>query len=187
MKIKGTAVKSIKNYIKKEHPQRYEDWINSLPNESSKYFKESILSGDWYPVQNAFIIPTENAGKLFFDNDIEKAAYELGKFSAYEALSGIYKIFVRIASMNLILKKLKTIFATYFSTGSVIIIDEGNVKYFKLIGFTINEKIMVMRIAGWAEGLFDTIGKKPSRVTHSIKLLEDDMIDGIVKVEWFEN
>ena len=184
MKIKGTAVKSIQKYIKKEYPNRYDEWIQALPDESSEYFENSILSGDWYEVQNAFITPTKYVGKLFFDNDTDKAAYELGKFSAVEALSGIYKIFVRIASMKFILKKLKTIFATYFSSGTVEIIDEGSVKYFKLIGFKIEEKIMVVRIAGWAEGLFTTIGKKPSRVTNSVIELEDNFIDGTVKVEW---
>lgn len=89
-----------------------------------------------------------------------------------------------MASMNYILKKLPAIVATYYSSGTIEIIDEGKIKYFKLNGFKKGEEIITARIAGWAEGLFETISKPASKISYSIKELNNEFIKGNVKIEW---
>ncbi len=38
MKIKGTAVKTIPEYVKMRFPDQYDEWIDSLPTNSKQIF-----------------------------------------------------------------------------------------------------------------------------------------------------
>jgi hypothetical protein len=58
MEIKGTAVKSIPDFIRKTHPEKYQAWLEALPESSQKLFKEGILPSNWYPLQEAAVVPT---------------------------------------------------------------------------------------------------------------------------------
>lgn len=184
MEIKGTAIVSTLHFIEENFPNKYKLWYDELPLKSRKFFDEGILAGNWYPLIDAYIVPTEIIGKVFYSGNSKKAAYELGKYSGFEALKGIYKIFVRMASMQYVLKKLKSVYMTYYSDGELEIIDEGNVKYFKLKGFEKGHEIIITRIAGWAEALFTIISKEPSNIEHTIKDVGDNFIEGIVKITW---
>ncbi|MBN2893057.1 MAG: hypothetical protein JXL97_14405 [Bacteroidales bacterium] len=184
MEIKGTALVSTLHFLNEKFPDKYDEWLQSLPEGTKKFFDDGIMAGTWYPIVEAYIVPTEIIGKICFDGDVEKAAYELGKYSGLDALKGIYKIFVKIASMAFVLKRLKSIFATYYSNGTVETIDKGNVKYFKVIGFQKGHEIIITRIAGWAEALFTVIAKKPTSITHVVKEIEEDFIEGHVEVKW---
>ena len=46
-------------------------------------------------------------GDTFFNGNFLKAAYEMGKFRGEKALGGIYKIFIRIPSLDFIIKKIQ--------------------------------------------------------------------------------
>lgn len=70
-------------------------------------YKDVILSGNWYSLIDSILIPTEKIGELFYNGDVKKAAHQAGKDSALQALSGIYKIFVKIATFDFVAKRVK--------------------------------------------------------------------------------
>lgn len=37
MEIKGTAVKNTQEFVKTKYPDRYDEWLQSLPEASQKY------------------------------------------------------------------------------------------------------------------------------------------------------
>lgn len=169
MEIKGTAVKSTRGYIAQHFSTRYQEWLDLLPTESKEYYQEVILSGNMYPIVEALLKPTEVAGDLFFDGDYAKAGYELGKSSAVEALSGIYKIFVKIASVDFVLKRVKSIFSTYYSSGRFdIVSNENNRIEFFVSGFSEGENLIFDRIAGWIDGVFSVISTNKYKVLHEV-------------------
>ncbi len=177
MEIKGTAVIGTLNYIKNNFGSRYNEWYAALPPRSQKYFDELILTGNWYPLKEAVLIPTEVAGKLFFDGNIEKAAYEMGKDSAFQALKGIYKIFVKIASVDFVLRRSKTVFSTYYSGGLIDVLSRTDEKVeFVITGFKKEEELIFKRIAGWIEGIFTVIGSQPKEVLTEIEEQGDDLL-----------
>jgi len=44
MQIKGTAVKSIKDFVEKQYPNGYKNWIQSLSEESKNIYQPFIVS-----------------------------------------------------------------------------------------------------------------------------------------------
>ncbi len=170
MEIKGTALKATKKYIQNNYPGQYDKFMRHLPPESREFFENPILSNEWYPLKEGILIPTETIGELFFDNDIEKAAFDLGTDSAIQALRGIYKIFVRIANVDFVLKRAKTIFSTYYSHGNILLIENTDkFKKFKVTGFTKDEELIFYRISGWIFGIFKVIAENVEEVTHTVE------------------
>ena len=66
MQIKGTAVRITPQYVKQSHPDKYNDWINSLSDESKKIMNNPIIATDWYDLTNSVLEPTEKIANLFF-------------------------------------------------------------------------------------------------------------------------
>ncbi len=77
MEIKGTAVKSIPDFIRKTHPEKYQA-LEALPESSQKLFKDGILPSNWYPMHDAAEVPTEVLGKLLYSNATQGAGSAAG-------------------------------------------------------------------------------------------------------------
>ena len=97
MKIKGSAVKTISQFVKEKYTERYDEWLDALPEESQQIIKNPIFVAEWYPIKVAASIPTQLICEMFYNNQIE-GALASGRFSAEIALKGVYRIFVRISS-----------------------------------------------------------------------------------------
>jgi hypothetical protein len=125
MKIKGFAVKSIREYVKKLHAHRFNEWIVSLPEESKEIFTSPIDATRWYPIDSAVIIPTEKIGTLIF-NATEKGAWELGRFSADTAFHGIYQVFVRVLNPAYLIQRSGRILSTFYHPSKIEVIEASS-------------------------------------------------------------
>lgn len=158
MQIKGSAVKSIPDYLKKLHPEKYSLWLGTLPEESRIIFENPVLSSNWYPLREAAVIPTELLGRLLFNDEV-KGAWQCGRYSAESALTGIYKFFIKTASPSFIIDRAGRVFATYYQPCKMEVVEKGNnftrlhVKDFDEPGFLIEH-----RIGGWIEKAIEIHG-----------------------------
>jgi hypothetical protein len=161
MEIKGSAVKTIVDYVKKNHSENFQAWVDSLPESSKAIISQPILPSNWYPVDEAAIIPTEKIGELFFDNDAIKSAWHSGRFSAECALTGIYKFFVQAASPHFIIGKASRILSTYYVPSEISVVDKGD-KYVTLHFTKMGRpsSIIEARISGWIEKAMEISGAK---------------------------
>ena len=82
MEIKGTAVKSIQEFVKNNFTDDYKKWLDTLPENSNKIMMGGVFANNWYSMKDAAIEPTKNIAKLFYSNDIKKAAHISGRYSA---------------------------------------------------------------------------------------------------------
>ena len=92
MTIKGSGVLATPQFVKKKFPERYDAWIESLPPESKAIHNRAVLASDWYPLNEALIIPTKKICDLFYGGN-ERGAWETGKFSADDLLGEIFSHF----------------------------------------------------------------------------------------------
>lgn len=161
MEIKGSAVRSILDYVKKNHSENFQEWLNSLPESSRIIIDQPILPANWYPVNDAAIIPTEKIGAMFFQNDYIKGAWQSGRFSAEAALTGIYKFFVQAASPHFIIGRASRILSTYYNPSEISVVDKGD-KWVKLYITQLGSKSAVIesRIGGWIERAMEISGAK---------------------------
>jgi hypothetical protein len=170
MEIKGSAVKSIPDYIRKNHPEKYQEWLNAMPDTSRKIFRESILPSNWYPIQEAAIVPTEIMGKLLF-NDGPSGAWACGRYSAESALTGIYKFFVKAASPFFIVDRAGKIFTTYYQPSMMEVVAKGEKSVtLHITLFETPSFLLENRIAGWIERAMEIhgVGIVTVKITRSL-------------------
>ena len=160
MEVKGTAVKSILDFVKIMHPGEFAKWMRELPEESQTIMSD-VRSNNWYSVEKAAIVPTELAAKHFFNNDIQKAAWELGKYSAESALKGIYKIYVKFSAPTHIIARGSRIMSAYYSPSALEVADKKpNSIRIVITEFDTTSDVLEHRIGGWVESALEISGCK---------------------------
>ncbi len=178
MRVKGTVVKSIQQYVKDKWAAKYNDWLENLPSGAKTIMSNPIYATDWYPLNEGVILPTHHL-KMFFDDNSIRAAMEAGKHSAEVSLTGIYKIFVKMANPGYIIKRASKIMATYYEN-AVLDVGESSSKSVTLLikEFDNLDKMVEYRIAGWIEKGLELSGCSDIivRITKS-KIKGDDVTE----------
>jgi hypothetical protein len=158
MEIKGSAVKSIPDFIKKTHPEKYKAWMEALPETSKKLFKDGIMPSNWYPMKEAAEVPTEVLGKLLYDS-APQGAWQCGRFSAENSLTGIYKFFIKAASPFFIVDKAGKIFTTFYQPSAMEVVQKGpDYVVLHITRFDEPSDLIEHRVAGWIERAMEIHG-----------------------------
>jgi hypothetical protein len=183
MEIKGSAVKSIPDFIRKVHPENYQVWINALPEASKKIFTSPILPSNWYPLQEAAVVPTEVLGNLIFD-DARHGAWQNGRYSAESALTGIYKFFIKTASPFFIINRAGKILTTYYQPSDMKVVEQGdNYVVLHITEFEEPDELIEARIAGWIERAMEIHGVGFVQVDITKSLTRNDPVTEF-RVKW---
>lgn len=182
MKVKGTAVKSIQQFVREKHPDQYDHWLKSLPVEAQRVMQDAIYATNWYSLHQAVVLPTEHIAHLFFNNDTKKGAWELGRYSAEIALSGVYKVFVKMSSPSFIINRATRIFSTYYHPATMIVPEKSDKSIVvHITEFETPHSTVENRIAGWVERALELSGCKEIKFTISKSLtLGDDLTEFLV-------
>jgi hypothetical protein len=175
MEIKGTAILAIRDFVKDNFQEKFNEWLNTLPQDSKLIYNGAIDSSRWYPLEAAGVIPTKITAELFYQNDYKKGAMEAGKFSAEKALTGIYKIFVKAATPSFIIQRASRIFATYYQPCKMEVIEntDGHV-LLEISDMTQSDEVIEYRIAGWIKKALEISGCENIRIDFSNSIAQGD-------------
>jgi len=155
MEVKGTAIKTIPEFVKEKFPNEYKRWLDALPVESRSIIDDRISLTNWYPLESALIIPTKFIGEIFF-NDIQKGAYELGIFSSNHAIKGVYKMLVMVSSPSFIVNRASTIMSSYYRPCEMEITKRSkDMAVISIINFPKPSIIVDYRILGWIKNTME--------------------------------
>jgi hypothetical protein len=183
MEIKGSAVKSIPDFIKKNHSDRFNEWLDSLPDESKIIFQEAVLPSNWYPLKQGAVVPTEQLGTMFYDDPL-KGAWQCGRYSAEVALTGVYKFFIKAASPFFIISKASKIFSTYYQPSVMEVTDKGDDwVILEISQFDEPHAVIENRIAGWIEKAMQIHGVHSVTVDFVKSMTRGDKVTEI-RVSW---
>jgi|WetSurMetagenome_2_1015567.scaffolds.fasta_scaffold658962_1 hypothetical protein len=165
MEVKGTAVRSIPEFVEKTFPNRKQEWLNALPDSSKKIMDGLLFTNNWYPLNEALTIPMKTISKVFYNSDDIITARTMGRFSADVALSGVYKFFIQIGSPKFIIERGSRIFSTYYQPSEMIVLNvQKNSILVHLTKFPESEIIIEENIAGWMERALEKSGCKNVKV-----------------------
>jgi len=184
MEVKGTAVKSIKEFVENKYSSQSKSWVSSLPEKSQAIMKDAIFANNWYPMKDAAVEPTRALAKMFYNNDEKLAARESGKFSAEKGLKGVYKIFVMIAKPSYIMQRAGRLFASYYSPSDISVVhnhDKGLTLH--ITKFPEPEEIIEHRIAGWCERALEFTNCNNVKADITKSLAKGDSVTEIV-ITW---
>ena len=184
MEVKGTAVKSIKEFVEKKFSSKSKEWLSSLPDASHAIMKDAIFANNWYPMKDAAVEPTRALAKMFYNNNEKTAAWESGKYSAEAGLKGVYKIFVMIAKPSYIMQRAGRVFTSYYSPSSIEVVthhDKGLTLH--ITKFPEPEEIIEYRIAGWCERALEFTNCRNVKANITKSLAKGDDLTEIV-ITW---
>jgi hypothetical protein len=115
-KLKGSAMSALLAVAKKQSPEIYNLWINTMPVEERERYLH-LFDFKWYPLpmddNNGLVI----LGELVFPND-PLATRKIASLQFTEGLNSIYTLFLRIPSINFVIGKAVKIWQTYHDTGT---------------------------------------------------------------------
>lgn len=161
MEIKGTAVIAIRDFVRTNYFNKYEEWLQSLPESARSIYSGIIDSSGWYPLEDGGLIPTKRTAEMFFNGDYEKGAWDAGKFSAQKALTGIYKIFVKASSPAYIIQRASRVFSTYYRPCEMAVVDRKEKSVLlEISNMTESDIVIDYRIAGWIQKALEISGAK---------------------------
>jgi hypothetical protein len=161
MEIKGTAVLAIRDFVKTNYADNYNEWIQSLPEKVRKIYSGVIDSSGWYPLGEGGVIPTKKTAEMFFNGDYERGAWDAGMFSAQKALTGIYKIFVKASSPGYIIQRASRVFATYYRPCKMNVVERTEKSVvLEISNMTESDVVIEHRIAGWIHKALEISGAK---------------------------
>ncbi len=150
MEIKGAALKSIPEFVKKHFPLRQNEWLDALPESSKNIMKGIIFTNNWYPMQDGLVLPMKTISKVYYNGDDEKTAKLMGRFHAESALNGIYKFFIQFGSPKYIIEKAGRIFTTYFQPSEIVVMNATkNGLVLHITKFPDPDEILEYDIVGW--------------------------------------
>ncbi len=187
MKVKGTAVRVLPDYIKRYYPDLYQTWLDTLPEKSYQIFSKTIFASDWFELYDAHVVPTEVFAGLL-NEDPKQVARKVGHFSAETALKGIYNIFLKIASLKYAIQRVPQFFSTYYEPVYVDIIKYEDGHVILKFGYTReNEALLYHRNAGWIERFIELAFKPEDlKVDLEIKPEKDkpELFYSIFNINW---
>lgn len=183
MQVKGTSLIATEKFIRHRFgTEGYERFLEALPPSSRELFSATVLSPSWYPIDRAFYQPMETVCRTFYGGD-PKGAREMGRFSALDALKGVYKVFARIASVDFVLKKTANIFATYYQPGRMEVAERGDRRIIlRMTGISMPHPLLEERICGYLEGALEVCGEREGKVAVAKSMAKgDDCTDFVIR------
>jgi hypothetical protein len=152
MEVKGSVLQTLPKFIRKRFGQMGQDqWLGALSDQARQAYDEGIIPSGWYPLTPLMAEPTMLMCDLFFEGDL-KGAWECGKFSADDALRGLYRAFVVFGSPHFIIKKGATVMPTFYRPASIEVADvQAKSATLHIVEFPEPHPAVEARIGGWME------------------------------------
>lgn len=162
--VKGSAIVSTYNYIVKEHGETgWNKVLATLRKKEKNPLMRKLLVGSWYPF-DTYVALLRALDDIYGKGD-NRLIFNLGKFSAEDGLSTIYRFFFKVGSPNFIISRAAKIWSSYYSVGEMTI--ENNEKGMATIvlrDWPTPMKEHCDRVRGWITRAIEMSGGKDVKV-----------------------
>jgi hypothetical protein len=165
MKVKGTAVAPLPAFVEERFGQPgLERWLESLSADSRAILLSPIYPGEWYPLDEAFLEPTQLVCDQFFGGDL-RGAWSCGRFAAEHSLGGAYEMLVKLSSVNALVERASSIFGLYYEPSEMVVVrNDPNAAVVRITRFDDLRSVVEVRIGGWIERALELVGGDEVRV-----------------------
>ena len=182
MEIKGTAIKTTRDFVKTNFPAKYDEWINALPEKTKAIYSSAMINmAGWYPMKEHYQIPIEKIIEMFYGGNTKVAGEAIGRFSADLALTGIYKLFLMIATPKYLMTRASVVFSTYYLPCEVKVSESSSKSVsMQVTKFPDMSAAIEYRIAGWCVRALELCGCKNVQYKTIKSLLKGDGYTEIV-------
>ncbi|HEY4786486.1 MAG TPA: hypothetical protein VIH57_10575 [Bacteroidales bacterium] len=180
MEIKGTAIKTTRDFVKANFPARYDAWINALPEKTKAIYSSTMINmAGWYPMKEDYHVPIDKIVEMFYGGNAKTAGEAIGKFSADIALTGIYKLFLMVATPKYLMTRASVVFSTFYLPCDIKVSESSSKSVaMQVTKFPEMTQAVEYRIAGWCVRALELCGCKniQYKIPHSL-LKGDNMTE----------
>jgi len=151
MDVKGVTLESGKKFVIDNFGEEgYNQWMSSLDSDVRDAYAESIVT-KWYLMRRNYVEPRKKVCELFYGGDL-KGLWDMGRSDADHGLKGIYKAFIRIATVGFVISRAKMILPMYFRP-SVLKVTEKSKKdvTIRIVEFPEFDEYVELIIGGFME------------------------------------
>jgi hypothetical protein len=152
MQVKGSAIVVLPTFIREKFGEvRLQQWLAALPAGAQKVFSGGVLISEWYHIKEVYLEPTALMCEQFYNGD-SIGAHEIGRYSSDFALKGIYRAFVKLASVKSFITRANTVMTTYYKPSAMEIHSSGDGRLvLHMTIFPVPSEYAELRIAGWIQ------------------------------------
>jgi hypothetical protein len=152
MEVKGIVAKSIAEFIKANYSEHYTEWESSLPMETLAILEKRISLHLWHSVEFGAEKPTIALANMFFDGDVQKAAFNSGRYSAERAFNGVFKMLLIFMSPQMLIQKAPRLFGTFYKPSTTLITKHASNHITMVVkDMEKHSEIIEYRITGWVQ------------------------------------
>ena len=162
--IRGQSILSLVKYLRNNFGEEgYKKALDTLEMMDREIFKGKLTPMGWYPA-GAFINMMEAVENIFGAGDY-KLCEEVGRFSAEESFGGIYRIFIELSDVQIILGKAPLAWRIINDTGNLEMssITENSAKC-RIKGYDYPKKAFCCELAGYFSKVLDLVGARNVKI-----------------------
>jgi hypothetical protein len=166
-RVKGTALKSTIEFLKSHMGDGpFQGLLRGLTPEEVALVSSPVLMSGWY--EFSFLKKLMKLGEGHVKLQAGRSlAWELGRYSAEAALSGIYKLFFKVTDVGFIVKKASYLFPTLYDSGTMEVVDlQPNGAVMRVREFNEPSPEFCDRLQGWMERTVELTGRKRVAIDH---------------------
>jgi hypothetical protein len=167
-KVKGSAIKATLGYLEK-HAGRsgVRDILARMEPKEREVLQGAILVSNWYDFRLLARLMETAEGAVPVPPG-STTAIEMGRFSADYGLKTLYRVFIKLADPAFVIGKTAQIYATYYDSGNVTLLDLGPREVScRLVGFEEPNRSFCERILGFMERSIELSGAENVVSTHA--------------------
>lgn len=149
LNVKGSAVVSTYNWVVKKYGEGgWNKILSAMGRKERKPLGGRLLIGAWYPFES-YVAMLRAVDDIYGDSD-NVLLVELGRFSAEDGLSTVYRFFFKVGSPNFIISRAAKVWSSYYNGGSMEVIknDKGHA-IVRLGDWPLPKKEHCDRVRGW--------------------------------------
>jgi len=166
-KIKGSALIARMNYIRQKcTPEQKERILAELDEDIKKIFNFTVFASQWYPLEHMVNLSLA-IDKVMGKGD-QALLWELGYFSAVEAVKGIYKVFFKIGTPEFVIRRSAQLWNRYYDSGKMTaVLLKKNQVSLVLEDFDSPMHEHCLAVQGWIQGVLELSGGKNVKIENS--------------------
>ncbi|MCP4898777.1 MAG: hypothetical protein GY906_17540 [bacterium] len=116
--VKCSDVVALRKVIKERDKDFEQEFISGLPPRLSEMYQESLAT-DWVSVDEQMSLYLAAAGALFPRQ--KDRMFQLGQALAQKTYTGVYRIFLRIPTIQFVASRAAQIWGSYYDTGEMTV------------------------------------------------------------------
>lgn len=165
VELKGSLLSVRFDYLAaKASSEQRQQVLAALSPELRQVTEQGFLSVKWYP----FVYFVELAGTIdrVLGNGDGTMLVDMGHFAAHAVFRGIYRFFVRLGSVEFVIKRAANVWRQFYTVGSLATERDGkNSVIITLHDFPEPNEELLRSLQGWFSGTAEVSGEKNVETT----------------------